>query len=154
MLVDAADNIYYVYRYVPLIQKYAPDGTLLYETKVTGAAIDVQQEVAERFFNNRRAGRVAGVGGIHILTGAALDHRAGHLWVGMNGSSNTGVIYEYDDQGEKLREYALEAVSPYAREKVTSVIDIAVTDSNLYVLSTQYQVYSFSWVAGGTVKPT
>jgi hypothetical protein len=145
VLVDAADNIYYVYRYVPLIQKYAPDGALLYEIRVTGPAIDVQQGVAERFFNNRRADQV---GGIHILTAAALDRQTGHLWVGMNGSSNTGVIYEYDDQGEKLREYTLEAVSPYARERITGVIDIAVTNSNLHVLTTLHQVHSFSRVAG------
>src|SRR5947209_3124956 len=118
VLVDAADNVYYAYRYVPLIQKYSPDGALLREINVTGAAVDIQQRVAERFFANRQADQI---GGIHILTAAALDRRTGHLWVSMNGSSTTGVVYEYDEQGEKLREYALEAVSPYARERVTGV---------------------------------
>lgn len=43
VLADAAGNVYYVYRYVPLIQKFAPDGTLIDEIKVTGAAIDVHK---------------------------------------------------------------------------------------------------------------
>ena len=145
VLADAADNIYYVYRYVPLIQKYAPDGALLYEIKVTGAAIDIQQAVAQRFFSNRRTDQV---GGIHILTAAALDHRTGHLWVSMNGSTTTGVIYEYDEQGAKLREYALEAVSPFFRERLTGITDIAVTDSALHILTNVYQVHSFSRVMG------
>lgn len=152
-LVDASDNTYFVYRYVPLIQKYAPDGTLLYKIKVTGAAIDVQQGVAKRFFNNRRAGGAAGVGGIHILTAAALDRQTGHLWVGMNGSSNTGVIYEYDERGEKLREYALESeFSPGGR--ITSVSDMALTDSGLHVLTPMHQVHSFSRVTGGEALRT
>lgn len=145
VLADAADNIYYVYRYVPLIQKYAPDGTLLSEIKVTGAAIDVQQEVAERFFSHRRAEQV---GGLHILTAAALDYRTGHLWIGMNGSTITGVIYEYDAQGEKLREYALEAVSPFFNQRIIGVSDIAITDSALHVLTNLHQVHSFSRFIG------
>lgn len=132
-----------MYRYVPLIQKCAPDGTPLTEIRVEGEAVDVQLAVAERFFNNGRAGQV---GGIHILTAAALDRRTGHLWVGMNGPSTAGVVYEYDDRGEKLREYALEVVSPFSRERITGVADIAVTDSNLHVLSAVRQVHSFSRV--------
>ncbi len=42
VLVDASDNVYYVYYYVPLIQKYSPDGALVYGRKVEGEAIDIQ----------------------------------------------------------------------------------------------------------------
>ncbi len=142
VLVDGDDNIYYVYKYVPLIQKFSPSGELKYETVVRGEAIDVQQEVAQRFLSSRKPQEV---GGIEILTSAAIDRKTGHLWVSMNGSSRTGVLYEYNTQGEKLREYDLQTESPSAPPmKITGVRDIAITNSGVHVLTPQHQVLSFS----------
>lgn len=139
--VDADDNIYYVSNYVPLIQKFSAEGKLLYEVKVEGDAIDIQQEVAQRFLSNKSP---RDVGGITILTGAAIDRQTGHLWISMNGSSNTGVVYEYDSEGNKLREYSLHFTIPRAPDGlIIGVKDIAVTASRLFILSQYSQVYTF-----------
>lgn len=141
VLVDAADNIYYVSNYVPLVQKFSADGKLLNEIKVKGEAVEAQQEVARRFLSNKDKQQV---GGVEILTDAAIDRQTGHLWVSMNGSSNAGVIYEYDGDGEKLREYALQINSPLAPPvSITGVRDIAVTGSKIFVLTPQNQIHSF-----------
>jgi hypothetical protein len=141
VVVDAADNIYYVSNYVPLVQKFSAEGKLLYETKVEGEAVEGQQEVARRFLGGKEAQQV---GGVEILTGAAVDRQTGHLWISMNGSSNAGVVYEYDAGGVKLREYALQVNFPGAPPAgITGVRDIAVTDSRLFVLTPQNQVHSF-----------
>jgi hypothetical protein len=133
VVIDAADNIYYVFHYIPLIQKYSPDGKLLFERQAQGEAIDMQQELARRFFSTKAPGSV---GGIDIINSGAIDHKTGHLWICMNGSSTTGVVYEYGEQGEKIREYALEVDSPVpSARRITGVNDIAVTDSDLYVIT-------------------
>jgi hypothetical protein len=142
ILVDAAGNVYYVYRYVPLIQKFSPEGKLLYETEVRGEAIDLQQNVAQRFFNTKK---ISQVGGVDIITAATVERKTGNLWIAMNGSSTSGVVYEYSSQGQKLREYALRVDSPGATvQNITNVKDIAVTGSMLYVLTTSQQVHSFN----------
>lgn len=141
VLVDAADNVYYVFNYLPLIQKFSADGKLLSEIEVRGEAIEVQQELARRFFSTKDSEQV---GGVDIITAAAVDKKTGHLWVAMNGSSDTGVVYEYDVRGEKLREYALQVNSPLAPPiNITGVRDIAVTGSKLFVLTMQNQVFGF-----------
>jgi hypothetical protein len=139
VLVDAADNIYYVFRYIPLIQKYSPTGKLLIERQVQGEAIDMQQALAQKFLHAKGPGAP---GGIDVINSATLDHKTGHLWICMNGSSNTGVVYEYSAQGDKIREYALGIGAPLRR--LTGAKDIALTRTHLYVLITQGQVFGFS----------
>jgi len=148
LLVDASDNIYYVFHYLPLVQKFSSTGELEREIKVEGDAIDLQQELAKRFFTTREPNTI---GGITIINSAAVDRKTGHLWVGLNGSSITGTAYEYDTDGEKLREYALKVNYPSAiPEIITGVKDIAIAGSQLYVLTNQHQVFSFERKEGST----
>lgn len=141
VLTDAAGDVYYVYNYVPLIQKYSPDGRLLFEVEVRGEAADLQQELAQRFFEKKKAQQV---GGIDLINGAAVERRTGHLWLAMNGLSTGGVVYEYDEWGRKLREYALQVRTESAPpRRLTGIRDIAVTRSHVFVLTNQQQVYDF-----------
>ena len=141
VLVDAADNVYYVFSYLPLIQKFSADGKLLSEIEVKGEAVEVQQELARRFLSTEDPQQV---GAVDIITGAAIDKKTGHLWIAMNGSSDTGVVYEYDARGEKLREYSLQINSSLAPPiNITGVRDIAVTSSKIFVLTLQNQVFGF-----------
>ena len=142
VLTDAKGNIYYVYGYVPLIQKSSPDGEMLYEIEVKGEAIELQQAVARQFLSIRDPWQV---GGVDIINAAAVERRTGHLWIGMNGSSTSGVVYEYDGQGQKVGEYALRVNVPgVPPQNITNIKDIAVTGSSLYVLTSYQQVYSFN----------
>ncbi|MEK6303765.1 MAG: hypothetical protein AABO41_23920 [Acidobacteriota bacterium] len=142
VLVDASDNIYYAFHYVPVIQEYSSTGKLQFERQVEGKAIDMQQELADRFLSTKARGSI---GGIDIINSAALDPMTGHLWVCMNGSSDTGVVYEYSEKGEKLREYALRtSFLGWSKQRVAGVKDIALTRSNLYTLTTQQQVLVFN----------
>jgi hypothetical protein len=142
VLIDGGDNIYYVFQYLPLIEKYSPEGKFLFERQVQGEAIDMQQELVQRFLRNQAPGSV---GCIDVINSAALDPMTDHLWICMNGSSATGVVYEYSEQGDKLREYALEGDSPLpAMRRITGAKDIALTMSNLYVLTPEHVVLSFN----------
>ncbi len=141
VLVDPAGDVYYVYHYVPLVQKFSADGRLLFEVEVRGEAVDLQQALAQRFFEIKRARQVGGVG---VINGAAVERQTGHLWLAVNGSTEGGVIYEYDGRGRKLREYALQVGAEFAAPlKLTGVRDVAVTRTHLYVLTSQQQVYAF-----------
>lgn len=150
VLVDASDNIYYVFHYVPLLQKFSSNGELEYEVEVKGDAIDLQQDVAQRFFSIKSANQVGGIG---IINSAAIDYETGHLWICMNGSSLTGVVYEYSSEGEKLREYALQVNSSFTPpQNIVGVNDIAITKSKLYALTSQNQVYSFDRNNGKSIR--
>ena len=152
LLVDAADNIYYVYHYVPMIQKFSPTGDLEREIRVAGDAVDLQQELALRFFSTRTPGIP---GGINIINSATVDRKTNHLWIGLNGSSSTGTVYEYSPGGEKLCEYMLEVSSPVALPYIiTGVKDVAVTNSKLYIVTNQYQVFHFNRTDSSAQSPT
>lgn len=151
VLCDAADNIYYVYYYIPLIQKFTPTGELEREIEVSGAAVDIQQEVAEEFFKIRTPEEV---GGVSIITAASIDPKTGHLWIGLNGSSSSAVVYEYDAAGIKVAEYALQVNSPYTKELITGVRDIAVTASKVFVATNQYQLFQFDKVRSSDRRRT
>ena len=150
VLVDADGNIYYVYHYIPLIQKFSPNGTLDYEMEVKGGSIDLQQELALRFFSIKDRQQV---GGVEIITSASIDRKTGHLWVSMNGSTLAAVVYEYSSRGEKLCEYSLEVNSAEDyQSKILGVKDIAVTNSKLHVLTSQNQVHSFDRSYGSVAR--
>jgi hypothetical protein len=141
IVIDAADNIYYVFRHMPSIQKYSPTGNLILEYQVAGESIAIQQEYARRLAEKLDSKTP---GGIDIINSAAVDRNTGHLWICMNGSSTTAVIYEYNGTGEKLHEYMLH-VTPFSRYRngVTGVKDIALTSSFLYLIDSYNQILKF-----------
>lgn len=145
VLVDAKDNIYYVYQYAPLIQRYSSSGELIFETDVQGEAINLQSTLAHRYLTNKDPNEI---GGIHIINSATIDYKTGHLWICMNGSSATAVVQEYDTEGKKVREYGLE----HGAGRVTGPKDIAITSSMLHILTTQHEIYSFNRVDNPTPR--
>jgi hypothetical protein len=143
VLVDSADTIYFVYKYapIPMAQRYSPKGKLLSEFTISGNAIDVQLEVAKEFLKNRTPTKIGGIG---IVNSAALDPDTGHLWIGMNGSSDSGVLYEYKLNGKKLQEYQLLAdAASYPMGMITSVSHVVISPPSVYAF-TMYGALRFN----------
>jgi len=152
LLVDASDNIYYIYHFLPLVQVFSPNGELKREIDVQGEAVGLQQEVAQQFFSLRKPNLIGGIG---IINSGAIDWKTGHLWLGMNGSSITGTVYEYDTNGEKLAEYALQVGGPTtAPYVIIDVKDLAITRSKLYVVTRESQVFGFARSTNSTTSST
>lgn len=129
------DSIYFVPRFAPIptVQKFSDQGQQVLEFPIEGTAIDIQLEVANRFLNSKSN---SAVGGFTIITSASVDTITGNLWVGMLGASHAGVIYEYNSQGEKLRESALVNENPkHSSVVITSVHDIVARGSSVYVIT-------------------
>jgi hypothetical protein len=151
VLMGPSGILYYVsiFAPTPTVQKFSSQGELLLEFAVEGNAVDLQLEHAKEFLVTKNAETV---GGFHVITSAATDPVTGHLWVGMNGSSThgtvtpgSGVLYEYDSDGQKLAEYGLLLNSPLAATGIiTDVRDITVNTPWIHVLTSQSQVYRFN----------
>jgi hypothetical protein len=135
VLIDAADDIYFVPQYAPAptVQKYSKDGRLIATFEVKGEAIDQQSEAAKRVLGQPSLNVLAGV---NVINSAVIDPTTGHLWLCMNGSPNAGVVYEYDGGGKKLGEYAfvLKNQSGKARA-ISSVGHIVVRSPSVYVFT-------------------
>jgi hypothetical protein len=115
---------------------------LLSEFVVAGAAVDYQVKVANDFLRQKQSDVV---GGIDIITSATVDSSTGHLWISMNGTSKTGVVYEYDQNGVKVCEYAFGFKGPQGySDIVTGIKDIVVRDPWIYVLAWDGRVYRFN----------
>jgi len=142
--IGASDTIYYISRYapVPTVRKFSTDGQLLSEFVVSGAAIDYQVNIANDFLRKKQS---SVVGGFDVITSATVDPSTGHLWISMNGTSKTGVVYEYDTNGVKLREYAFLLKSPKGySDIITGTKDIVVKGPWIYVLTWDGLVYRFN----------
>jgi hypothetical protein len=144
IVIGPSDTIYYVSRFAPAptVQKFSSDGQLLSEFAINGDAIDFQLKVANDFLREKGS---SVAGGFDIVTSATVDPSTGHLWVSMNGTSKTGVVYEYDTSGVKLRTYAfvLKGLSGYTRI-ITGVKDLAVRNRSIYLLTWEGLLYRFS----------
>lgn len=143
-MIGPADAIYYVSTYAPIptIRKFSTDGRLLSEFVVGGAAVDYQVKVANDFLRQKQSNVV---GGIDIITSATVDSSTGHLWISMNGTSKTGVVYEYDQNGVKVCEYAFGFKEPQGySDIVTGIKDIVVRDPWIYVLAWDGRIYRFN----------
>lgn len=135
ILVDESDTIYYVNEFapVPAVQRFSQTGKLLSEFMITGDAVDLQKEVAAEFLRKRFLNKV---GGIRIINSMVIDPTTNHLWIGMNGSSDSGVVYEYSSGGKKLHEYRFLVYSPsYQSDTITSVTRLAVRSPLIYVFT-------------------
>jgi hypothetical protein len=153
VLVDLSGTIYYVNEFAPTptVQRYSQKGKLISEFTVSGDAIDLQKEVAGEFLKRRPRKKV---GGIRIINSAAIDPTTNHLWIGMNGASDSGVAYEYKANGKKLREYRFVASSPsYEASTITSV-NLLVVRSPFISVFTPGAAFRFGLKDGtSTVAP-
>jgi hypothetical protein len=150
VLVGPSDTIYYVFQYAPLptVRQFSKEGKLLSEFVVEGYAVDLQAEMAHRFLDTKSPNQV---GGITVITSATVDPTTGHLWISMNGSSKSGVVYEYDSNGGKLREYAF--VLKSTSRIIIGVKDIIVKAPSIYIFADS-GAYRFDWndsLPGGSV---
>jgi hypothetical protein len=135
VLVDLSDTIYYVYEFAPLqvVQRFSQKGKLLSEFTVTGDAIDLQKEVSAEFLRKRSPDTI---GGIRIINSVAIDPTTNHLWIGMNGSSDSGVVYEYKPNGKKLKEYKFLVDSPsYPTKTIISMTQLFVRSPSIYLFT-------------------
>ena len=134
VVVGSDNQIYYVSTFAPLpyVMKFSSEGQLLAEFPIEGEAIDLQVDLTKQFISRRE---FCNSGGVTIITSATVSPDTGHLWLGMNSQSTQGTVYEYDDGGNKLREFAFLLDPNTKRRNVTHVKDIAVSGDALSVLT-------------------
>jgi|SRR5215213_62605 len=138
VLVDSSDTIYYVYKFAPtpIVRRFSKNGKMLSEFIVAGNAIDLQLNVAQEFLRNRSSKKV---GGVSIINSAFIDPETNHLWIGMNGSSDSGVVYKYGPDGKKLQEYSFTVNSRTQSSKViTGVNQVMVRAPTIYFYVSRY----------------
>ena len=134
VVVGPGDQIYYVTTYAPqpYVLRFSSEGQLLGEFQIEGEAVDLQTGFTKELLNRREFGS----GGFTIITSASVSPETGHLWLGMNGLSTQGTVYEYDQTGTKVREFALLLNSNNKRHNVTDVKDMVVSGDSLFILTT------------------
>lgn len=131
VVVGPDDQIYYVSTNAPqpYVLRFSSEGQLLGEFQIEGAAVDLQTGFTKEFLNRRGFCN----GGVTIITSATVDPETGHLWLGMNSLSTQGTVYEYDQTGTKVREFAFLLNSNNKRHNVTHVKDIVVSGDSLSI---------------------
>lgn len=145
------DDVYYISMFspTPVVKKFSREGQLLTQFEIRGPAADLQSRRASEFLLERPANTV---GGFFAIRSATVDAATGNLWIAMNGSSRrnavipeSGVLYEYNENGQKLAEYALVVIAASGSTRtITDVKDIAVQTPYVHVITSQGQVYSFN----------
>ena len=134
VVVGLDDQIYYVSTYAPqpYVLRFSSEGALMAEFQIEGEAVDLQTDFTKEFLNRRGFCN----GGVTIITSASVSPETGHLWLGMNGLSTQGTVYEYDQTGTKVRELAFLLNSNNKRHNVTHVRDMVVSGDSLSILTT------------------
>jgi len=134
VVVGRRDQIYYVSTYAPqpYVSRFSSEGQLLGEFQIEGEAVDLQTGFTKELLSRREFGS----GGFTIITSASVSPETGHLWLGMNGLSTQGTVYEYDQTGTKVREFALLLNSNNKRRNVTDIKDMVVSGDSLFILTT------------------
>ena len=134
VIAGSGDQIYYVSTYAvePYVLRFSSEGQRLGEFQIQGDAVGFQTDLTREFLKRRRLDQT---GGVTIITSATVSPYTGHLWLSMNGLSTTGTVYEYDQTGTKLREYALLLKSDNKRHNVTHVKDLALSSDSLDILT-------------------
>lgn len=134
VIAGSGDQIYYVSTYAikPYVLRFNSEGQPVGEFQIEGDAVDFQADLTRDFLSRRRLDQN---GGVTIITSATVNPYTGHLWLSMNGLSTTGTVYEYDQTGTKLREYALLLKSDNKRHNVTHVQDLALSSDSLDILT-------------------
>ena len=134
VVVGRNDQIYYVSTYAPepYVLRFSSEGQLLGEFQIEGEAIDLQTGFTKELLNRRGFCN----GGVTIITSATVNPETGHLWLGMNSLSTQGTVYEYDQAGTKIREFAFLLNSNNKIQNVTHVKDMVVTGDSLSIQTT------------------
>jgi hypothetical protein len=134
VVIDSSDTIYYVSRFAPIptAQRFSRRGDPISEFVITGKAIETQAEVAQQFLGDNPSIKE---GGITVVNSAAIDPQTNHLLVCMNGSSDSGVVYEYKPNGKKLREYSFRTDSRSLSKTVTGVNHVLAWSSHIYIFT-------------------
>lgn len=144
--VNQMDNtIYYVFTHAlaPTVQHFTKQGELISEFQVEGAAIDLQSGLTKQILATKEDENCAG--GYTVITSAAVDASTGHLWLGMNGSTKQGTVYEYSPEGVKLKEYAFLIKQPSdLGDIITGINGLAVRAPFIYLLTSDGAVYKFN----------
>ena len=132
VVVGRDDQIYYVSTYAPqpYVLRFSSEGQPLGEFQIEGEAVDLQTGFTKELLK-----RACCNAGVTIITSATIDRETGHLWLGMNGQSTQGTVYEYDQTGTKVREFAFLISSNNKRQNVTHVRDIVVSGDSLFILT-------------------
>lgn len=157
--ISPQGEIYYAYTFAPepSVRKYSFDGKLLSEFRIEGSAINLQLKREKDFLKTKDA---ATVGGMNVITSIAHDARTNHIFIGTNGGAgrsgitrNSGVIYEYDTDGQKLREYALiNKTKISSQEVIIGLKDIVVAYPWIHILTSQGRVHKFNLEAGTVIE--
>jgi hypothetical protein len=134
VVVGPDEQIYYVSTYAPepYVLRFSSEGRLLGEFQIEGEAVDLQTGFTREFLNRRGFCN----GGVTIITSATVNPETGHLWLGMNSLSTQGTVYEYDQTGTKVREFAFLLNSNNKIHNVTHVKDMVVSGDSLSILTT------------------
>lgn len=142
VIVGSGDHIYYVSTYAPepYVLRFSSEAELLGEFPIEGDAVVLQTDFTKDFLRRRKAE----TGGFTIITAATVHPDTGHLFIGMNGLSTQGTVYEYNQTGTKVREYALLLDSNNKPRRVTAVKALVVNSDLLNVL-TGGGTYSFKF---------
>ena len=128
---------------IPTVQHFNKEGELLAEFQVEGAAIDLQVGLTKQILQAKEGENCAR--GFTVITSATVDPTTGHLWLGMNGSSKQGTVYEYSREGVKLKEYAFLLKQPSnLGDIITGINGLVVRAPFIYVLTSQGTVYKFN----------
>jgi len=133
VVAGPGDQIYYVSTYAPepYVLRFGSQGQLLSEFPIEGEAVDLQTGFTKEFLN-----RAVSNGGFTIITSATIDPATGHLWLSMNSSSTQGSVYEYDQTGTKVREFAFLLQANNKIHNVTDVKDLVVSGDSLTIQTT------------------
>jgi hypothetical protein len=159
---DPSGNIYWISTFSPnpVVQKFSVNGEFVTEFAIEGPTVELQRKFAHEFLENKKADCT---GGYQMIRSATIDPTTGHLWIGMSGlyepgvvRPESGVLYEYNSEGKKLAEYALALVTKdgTVRELLTDVKDVAVTAPYVNILTLAGQVYRFNLKEGTLAMPT
>lgn len=127
----------------PVVQKFSGEGELLSEFAVEGEAVNLQSGLTKKLLDNKKDFSCAE--GYTVVRSATVDQTTGHLWLGLNGSAKSGVVYEYSPGGEKLREYAFFLPDDSgAYRAITGVKAIVVRAPSVFILSDEGAVYRYN----------
>ncbi|MEO0247969.1 MAG: NHL repeat-containing protein [candidate division WOR-3 bacterium] len=112
--IDRSDNVYATFRFAPVLQKYDPNGRLLWEVRLQGSDIDTLVNLFLTDEKNRKFIRI-GTDGQHanlVLLNAVVNQHTGNICVLLPNK----VLYVLDGQGKRLHSFDLVPADPKDRD--------------------------------------